>query len=125
MRLLADEGVDLPVVERLRRNGHEVSYVAEMAPGLSDDAVLELARRDGRVLLTADRDFGDLVFRQRKLAGGVVLIRLAGLSAEKKADTVAVAVDTHAAELAAGFWVITPGAVRGRRSGSSRPPDRG
>jgi hypothetical protein len=68
---LADEGIDLPIVERLRGNDHEVSYVAEMAPGLADDAVLELANRGGFILLTADRDFGELVFRQRKLTGGI------------------------------------------------------
>ena len=42
MNLLADEGVDKQIVVRLREEGHSVSYVAEMAPGISDDIVLEL-----------------------------------------------------------------------------------
>ncbi|GIW42747.1 MAG: hypothetical protein KatS3mg077_0029 [Candidatus Binatia bacterium] len=61
MKILADEGVDRPVVERLRQDGHEVRYVAEIEPGISDDNILDLANREGAVLLTADKDFGEFV----------------------------------------------------------------
>lgn len=47
MSLLADEGVDKQIVVRLREEGYSVSYVAEMAPGISDDVVLELANNVG------------------------------------------------------------------------------
>ncbi|MBU1744766.1 MAG: DUF5615 family PIN-like protein [Proteobacteria bacterium] len=57
-----------------------------MAPGISDDTVLELANNEGSLLLTSDKDFGDLVFRLRRLSAGVVLIRLAGLTPAKKAN---------------------------------------
>ena len=43
MNLLADESVDHQIVERLRRDGHEVLYVAEMEPGIPDNVVLERA----------------------------------------------------------------------------------
>jgi predicted nuclease of predicted toxin-antitoxin system len=64
VKILADEGVDYPIVERLRQRGHWVWYVAEMEPGIYEDVVLDLANREGAVLLTADKDFGELVFRQ-------------------------------------------------------------
>jgi predicted nuclease of predicted toxin-antitoxin system len=83
MNILADESVDQPIVERLRADGHDVLAVVEMAPGLPDEDVLTLANQRGAVLLTADTDFGELVFRQHRLATGVVLIRLAGLSVAK------------------------------------------
>lgn len=60
MRLLADEGVDAAIVALLREDGHDVVYVAELFPGITDEAVLELANGDERVLVTADKDFGDL-----------------------------------------------------------------
>ena len=116
MNVLANESVDGPIVERLRREGHRVQYVAEMEPGLSDDAVLELANRDGSLLLTADKDFGELVFRQRRLMPGVVLIRLAGLSPTDKARIVAPVFALRGAELPQAFTVITPKMVRVRRS---------
>ena len=81
MNLLADECVDGEIVRRLRLDGHSVQYVAEMLPGVSDEIVLELANRERSLLLSVDKDLGELVFRQRRLMPGVVLIRLAGLTA--------------------------------------------
>ena len=66
-------------------------------------------------MFTADKDFGELAFRQGRIIYGVVLIRLAGLSPQRKAEVVAVAIQEHADELAQNFAVITPGAVRIRR----------
>ncbi len=59
MNLLADEGVDHQIVARLREEGHDVLYVAEMEPGIPDEAVLDLANGEYRRLLAADKDFGE------------------------------------------------------------------
>jgi predicted nuclease of predicted toxin-antitoxin system len=117
MNLLADEGVERQVVERLRHDGHTVLYVAEMEPGITDDVVLERANEAAANLLTADKDFGELVFREGQLSsGGVVLIRLAGLSADLKAQSVSDAFREHASEFPNHFSVVSPGKVRiGRR----------
>ena len=116
MNLLADEGVDKQIVARLREEGHSVSYIAEMAPGISDDIVLELANKEGSLLLTADKDFGDLVFRMRRLSAGVVLVRLAGLTPAKKAEIVTSIIGKHSQELVKSFTVITPMGARIRSS---------
>jgi len=79
MKLVADEGVELPIVDTLRRDGHYVLYVAEMDPGISDDKVLAMANQKNAVLLTADKDFGELVFRLRRVSAGVTLRLMAGL----------------------------------------------
>lgn len=109
--------MEYPVVERLREDGHEADYIAGMEPGISDE-VLDSANRDGALLLTADRDFGELVFQQRRLHAGVILIRLSGLSTGAKADAVVTAVREHAEEYRRSFVIVTPGAVRLRRSAS-------
>jgi len=62
MNLVADESVDGPIVERLRQDGHAVFYIAELDPGIDDDAVLDEANRSGALLITSDKDFGELVF---------------------------------------------------------------
>jgi predicted nuclease of predicted toxin-antitoxin system len=67
----------------LRREGFEVLYVAEMSPGLSDDDVLADAAHRQALLVTIDKDFGELVYRQGKVTTGVLLLRLAGLSEEE------------------------------------------
>ncbi len=105
MNFVADEGVDRPIVERLRLEGHSVWYVAEMQPSIADDIVLDIANKLGALLLTADKDFGELVFRQQRLAIGVVLIRLAGLSPVNKAEIVAEAIKQHLSEVTGAFTV--------------------
>lgn len=115
MNLLADESVDGQIVGLLRRSGHTVRYVAEMEPGIADTLVLDLANQHSSLLLTADKDFGELVFRQHRLAPGIVLIRLAGMPPDDKASLVASVIDRHAAELPGAFTVVTPRLVRIRR----------
>lgn len=68
MNFLADENVDQQIVDQLRKNGHDVLYVIEMEPGISDDEVLARANRRGALLLTADKDFGELIFRQQRIS---------------------------------------------------------
>lgn len=113
MNLLADEGVDRQIVERLRQDGHTVLYIAEMQPGIPDDVVLNRANEISALLVAADKDFGELVFREGLLSsGGVVLIRLAGLSVERKAEIVSKEFQGRGSEFAHAFSVISPGRVR-------------
>jgi predicted nuclease of predicted toxin-antitoxin system len=119
MNLLADESVDRPIVERLRQEGHTTAYVAELSPSITDDAILDQANASGALLVTADKDFGELVYRQGRVHAGVILLRLAGMLPATKADTVAKVLQDHAADLPGAFSVISPGAVRVRQPPSS------
>lgn len=100
MNFLADEGIDLQIVSLLREEEHNVIYVAELTPGISDKSVLELANTDQRKLLTAEKDFGELVFRQGLLTNGVILTRLSGLAPESKARILAETIADYADDLA-------------------------
>jgi predicted nuclease of predicted toxin-antitoxin system len=113
--LLADESVEQQIVARLRQEGLKVLYVAEMQPGIPDDVVLDLSNQHGALLLTGDKDFGELVFRQNRVHAGVVLLRLAGLSSDRKAEIAATVIQARAAELTDRFTVISPGRIRIRR----------
>ena len=117
MKLLADESIDAPIVARLRQAGHEVEYVAEVEPSIPDEIVLNLANEKMAMLLTGDKDFGELVFRQRRVHQGVILIRLGGLSPMLKAEIVVSTINTHLNELSHVFAVIMPGAIRIRSPG--------
>ena len=76
MKIVADECVDNGIVARLRKDGHEVSYVAELSPGIMDEEVLVLASEDNTLFVTADKDFGELIFRQGYVKRGIVYIAL-------------------------------------------------
>lgn len=92
--------VDAWIVERFRSDGHEVLYVAEVEPGISDEIVLERAMQTGSILVTQDKEFGEPVFRQGLATHGVILIRLSGLAAEEKAKVVSVVLATRRAQMA-------------------------
>jgi predicted nuclease of predicted toxin-antitoxin system len=115
MNFLADESVDRQIVDALRRDEHEVLYVAEMDPGISDDAVLDKAEKESAILSPADKDFGELVFRQQRITNGVVLVRLAGLSSPKKTEIVSTTIKRHLDAIQNAFAVISPSAIRIRR----------
>jgi predicted nuclease of predicted toxin-antitoxin system len=116
MNFLADEGVDRQIVEGIRQNGHDVQYIAEMEPGISDEEVLNRANEKNALLITADKDFGEMVFHQKLLTvGGVVLLRLTGLSPELKTEIISKAIESRCKELASGFSVISPSRTRIRR----------
>jgi predicted nuclease of predicted toxin-antitoxin system len=115
MNLLADESVDRHIVERLRHDGHCVLYIAEMSPSVSDDVVLEQANLEDAVLITADKDFGELVYRQGRIHSGVVLLRLAGLSPMSKAEATSAALRDRGLEIQEAFAVVSPRNIRIRR----------
>jgi predicted nuclease of predicted toxin-antitoxin system len=115
MKFVADESVDFPIVERLRQDGHSVWAVVEMDAGIPDDLVLDHANRQNAVLLTADKDFGELVFRLKRMNFGVVLVRLAGLPPKRKAEIVARVIAEKGEELKEAFSVITANTLRIRR----------
>jgi predicted nuclease of predicted toxin-antitoxin system len=85
VRWLADECVDGKLVAELRTAGENVLYVAEIASGITDGGVIDLARRDRRVLLTEDKDFGDLVFRQHRLVWGRIASHAPGTTSAQEA----------------------------------------
>lgn len=114
MSLLADENIEQQIVQRLRQDGHQVLYVIEMEPSITDDVVLQRANEHHALLLTGDKDFGELVFRQGLVYSGVTLIRLDPLPPESKADLVSQAFTAHGAEMEHAFSVISPGRLRVR-----------
>ena len=77
MRWLADECISARLVKLMRDDGQDVSYGGETAAGASDTALIGLAFRENRLLLTDDKDFGELVVRRRWVVPGLVLMRLA------------------------------------------------
>ncbi len=118
MRFLADESCDFSIVRALRAAGHDVVAVREVALGADDDVVLELAVREGRVLLTEDKDFGQLYYAQAQSLGGVILIRFPADARTTLPGAVVGVVSQQAERLVGSFVVVQPGRVRiGRRPG--------
>jgi predicted nuclease of predicted toxin-antitoxin system len=112
MKFLADESLEARLVEFLREQGHDVRFVAEMTPGLSDADVLAQANREQRILLTNDKGFGELTFLQRQARHGIIRFRFQSESITLKKDRLAQLLTAHAAALPSHFTVVTDGRVR-------------
>jgi predicted nuclease of predicted toxin-antitoxin system len=75
-KFLANENVPIEAVEAARNAGHDLAWVRELHAGADDDTILTLSLSQGRVLVTFDKDFGEMAFRQgKKATSGVVLLR--------------------------------------------------
>ena len=111
MKFVADESVDKPIVDALRTDDHEVYYILEENRGIPDDEVLKIANNNS-ILLTADKDFGDIVYRQKRNHHRIILFRLAGLNIEKKIQTVISALNQHHDEIENHFSVISKTHIR-------------
>jgi predicted nuclease of predicted toxin-antitoxin system len=83
MRLIANENVSGTVIRTLRERGHDVLSVKESMRAANDETVLARAQSEQRLVLTNDKDFGELAFRYGLPAScGVVLFRLSGVDPE-------------------------------------------
>jgi predicted nuclease of predicted toxin-antitoxin system len=112
VRLLANENFPSAAVEALRSRGHDVAWIRTEAPGSSDPDVLARAVAEGRLLLTFDKDFGELAFRIGLSAGvGVVLFRLAPTSPEAVARLAVAALESRT-DWAGHFSVVEESRIR-------------
>ena len=84
----ADENVNKTLVKLLRVSGYSVTHITEVSPGSPDKAVLHHSSSQNAILITTDKHFGELVFRQRRTTSGVLLVRLHALSPTARAHRV-------------------------------------
>ena len=115
MNFVVDEGVDRPIIVALRNEGHHVLSIGEKLPGKTDEDILRLANEVQAILVTTDKDFGELVYRLKKIHNGILLLRLSGLNADRKVELVRTAIENHAEELNGSFSVLSSTLFRIRR----------
>ena len=115
MRILVDACVARQIVQALRSDSHDVIYVEELEGNPSDDELLRLAAATERVIVTRDKDFGELAVKQHVPHRGILQIRRLPLRQQIEACRVAFA--RHADDLARNCIVtVQPGRIRIRRS---------
>jgi predicted nuclease of predicted toxin-antitoxin system len=115
MKFIADEGIDSTLVKMLRNEGFDVLYFAETDSGTDDEVILDLANRENRILITKDKDFGELVYRMKKLHAGIILVRLETMNSIKRSTIVYDFILNHVEILQYHFVVIQIGAIRFRK----------
>jgi predicted nuclease of predicted toxin-antitoxin system len=112
MRILANENIPGETVVALRERGHDVLWIRAVAPGTSDRDVLARAADEDRLLLTFDKDFGELAFRSKLPASsGIILLRVTARDPSTLARVLVAAIESRQ-DWAGHFSVIEPDRIR-------------
>lgn len=112
MRFLVDECTGPGVAKWLRNQKHEVFSIYDEARGMADDDVLAKAVSENWILITNDKDFGELVFRERRSHRGIIFLRLGDERAANKISILLQLIENHPEKLAEQFVTVTETKVR-------------
>lgn len=112
MNILCGESVEKVIIYSLRKEYKNVNSVVEEKPGISDFRVLLLSNKYNSILLTADKDFGEIIFRTRAISNRVVLYRLLGLSNSEKSGIILKSFRKYGDDFEIYFTVITKVRIR-------------
>ena len=112
IKFLVDESVDYAIIKKLRQLQYEVVSIMDISGGTADPDVLLFANNHESVLLTEDKDFGELVYRFKMKHKGIVFIRLDEQLRQDKIEITIKVILLHGEELINKFSVITARGVR-------------
>ena len=116
MKLLLDTCIWGGTVDELRMRGHDVIWSGDWDEDPGDEEILTTAFAHGRILVTLDKDFGELAVVRRVPHCGI--LRIAGFSARRQAGVIEVVLNRHGKELEGGAVItVEPGKIR------IRPPE--
>ena len=112
LKFIADVNVEKAVVDFLRGEGCDVKWIPDLDCAMADENLLKLANKERRILLTNDKDFGELTFLQRKLSVGVILIRVKGQKTNDKVKIMRRVLKDHSNKLLNHFVVLSKAKFR-------------
>lgn len=112
MKLVADESVDFSIIRNLRGKGFEVISILEKYSGYSDDEVLKIAVKNNSLLITEDKDFGELTYRLKRNHCGILLIRLNDIERQERIIIAVETIITYFEKLENSFAVLNKQGLR-------------
>lgn len=89
LKLLADVNIEKLIIDNLMERGYDIKGVININKHLIDEEILNLANSEKRVIITNDKDFGEIVYRQKLISSGIILLRLPDLTDQVKWDIIA------------------------------------
>lgn len=120
-KFIVDECTGIAVAQFLREQGFDTVSVSEESPQISDLEILQRAIAEQRIVVTNDKDFGDMVFRDNHHHPGILLLRLADDRVATKIRVVAAVLKQYVDKLEDGFVVATEQNIRIRSSHHPAP----
>lgn len=112
MKFMVDECVGPTVAKWLRQRGYDVVSIYDDFAGITDDEVLQKALLEDRILITSDKDFGEMVFKKQQQHCGIVLMRLGDEKPSNKIIVIERTLKNYLEELWHNFTVVTETSIR-------------
>ncbi len=112
MNIVADESVDFGVILRLRAKGISVYSILEECAGITDEEVLKIATQNKSLLITEDKDFGELTYRLKVEHKGILLIRIGDMPRNERLSLLEELITIHYTELIDNFSVLDKRGIR-------------
>lgn len=107
IKFLANVNVEKPLIDFLNEKGFDVKWVTSIDKRMPDDRVCEIANSEQRIIITNDKDFGEIVFYQKKIAYGIILMRVKGQNSSEKIILLDKLLENYLDKIANHFVVIT------------------
>jgi predicted nuclease of predicted toxin-antitoxin system len=115
LKLLVDVGVGKKVEKWLLNQGYDIKSVRDIDPRMPDKEILKIAVSEGRMTISMDKDFGELVYNSGLLHAGVLLLRLENARSDEKIKIVEKILKKHSYKLPNKFCVFKDGRLRIRK----------
>jgi predicted nuclease of predicted toxin-antitoxin system len=112
IKFLADVNVEKLLVDYLSKQGYDIKWVPDYNCEMPDEDLLQLANEEKRIFITNDKDFGDLIFLQKKLSVGTILFRVKGQKTEEKIKLMKKILMGYRDKLFNHYIVITKAKIR-------------
>jgi predicted nuclease of predicted toxin-antitoxin system len=112
LRFLADVNVEKAIVDFLLENKYEVGWIPDYNCDMLDEDLLNLANAEKRILITNDKNFGELTFLQKRISAGIILIRVRGQKAADKVKLISKLLQNYSDKVLNHFVVITENKIR-------------
>jgi predicted nuclease of predicted toxin-antitoxin system len=112
IKFLADVNIEKPLVDYLLKQGYDTKWVPNYNCETSDEDLLQLANEEKRIFITNDKDFGDLIFLQKKASGGTILFRVKGQKSQEKIRLMKKLLMGYRDKLLNHYVVITTSKIR-------------
>jgi predicted nuclease of predicted toxin-antitoxin system len=112
MKVLIDVSAGFSIGVAFTERGHDVVYVRDRDPCMADVDILRWALSEQRMVVTQDKDFGELVFRNKEQHCGVLLLRLEDANADKKHDITLEILDNYGDQLIDKYSVFQDNHLR-------------
>ena len=112
LKFLADVNIESGIISGLRTDGHDVVWMLEKNKYLTDEKILNMAREEKRIMITNDKDFGEIVYRLKLISNGIVLFRVKDQNENVKLKLIRKAIDYKNENLSRYFTVLTEAKIR-------------